>query len=84
MIMDRTLYGTYIQAIQVREDLIRISFERRDFGECVYHYIMQKEYDFLKNILDAFANDGNIADSILRIAKEYKGYDGKADLQNED
>jgi len=37
---------------------------------------MQKEWDFLEDILESFTGKEDTVNAILRIAKEYKGYDG--------
>ena len=72
--MNRTLYDVNIKAVKINEITIRIVADNY-MGLFFRHHVMQKEYDFLEDILDAFANNENIVNSILRIAKEYEGYD---------
>ena len=73
--MNRTLYAINIKAVKINDNLIRISSE--DGNDALWNNVMPKEWEFIRDILDTFtATEGNQADDIVRIAKEYKGYNG--------
>ena len=83
--MNRTLYDIHIKAVKISRttDLIRVTTDNNS-RSAMYHNILQKEWDFLEDILDAFSADKDLVNNVLRIAKEYKGYNGKVNLQDKD
>ena len=74
--MDRTLCSINIEAVKIEPNKILIRAVDNDYKADGLHYVMQKEWDFLEDILESFTGKENTVNAILRIAKEYKGYDG--------
>ena len=75
--MNRTLYTIKIKAIKINNDLIRIAVEEDGESYNMWNNVMPKEWEFIRDILGTFTTpDGNQADDIVRIAREYKGYNG--------
>ena len=72
--MDRTLCSVNIEAVKIKPNKILIRARDNDYKAGGLHYVMQKEWDFLEDILESFKGKENTVDAILRIASEYKGY----------
>jgi len=74
--MDRTLCSINIEAVKIEPNKILIRARDNNYKVDGLHYAMQKEWDFLEDILESFTGKEDTVNAILRIAKEYKGYDG--------